>query len=283
MTNSKTLFRELVALLTIQDSEAEKRGIVHYMLDKVLKISRTDITGEKMIPLSEEQRSDLLRMIDRINDDEPLQYILGESEFYGRPFKVNRHVLIPRPETEEVVTTALALLEHRRSPRITDIGTGSGCIAITLSLQRPDAMVVATDVSAEALQVARENATALDARVTFIESDILASGIPGAPADMIVSNPPYITPEETASMRSNVVEFEPHMALFVPPGKPLLFYDAILRKAQHALGPEGIVIVEINERHGDEVAALFRDHGFVNVTIAQDTSGKNRIVYGMYG
>lgn len=281
MTNSKTLFGELVALVTVQTTDAETESIIYRLLEKVLAISRADIAAEKSVLLDDERRQQLHRMIRRVNAEEPVQYILGESEFYGRTFKVNRHVLIPRPETEELVRAALQIIGPLTSPQIVDIGTGSGCIATTLSLERPDARVTGTDISTKALSVAMENASALKASVTFTLTDILTDAFPFNEMDMIISNPPYITPREAVAMSKNVLEYEPHLALFVPSEDPLVFYRAILNHAQHALRPGGTVIVEINEQYGHDVADLYRARGFTGVEVLTDIFGKNRIVHGV--
>lgn len=281
MTNSKTLFGELVASVTVQIADAEIKAIIYLLLEKVLAISRADIAAEKAVLLDNDRRQQLHRMIKQVNAEEPVQYILEESEFYGRTFRVNRHVLIPRPETEELVRIALQSIGDMASPQIVDIGTGSGCIATTLALERRDARVTGTDVSVEALSVAKENAAALMASVTFTLTDILTNEFPFREVDMIVSNPPYVTHPEAVAMNRNVLDYEPHLALFAPPEDPLAFYKAILRHAQHAVRPGGIVIVEINEQYGNDVAGLFRVHRFAGVEILTDSYGKNRIVQGV--
>lgn len=281
MTNSKTLFRELVASVTAEIPGAEIKGIIYRLLEKVLGISRADIAAEKALSLADDQRQQLHRMVHRVNAEEPVQYILGESEFYGRTFKVNPHVLIPRPETEELVRAALVLLRDIDSPQIVDIGTGSGCIATTLSLERRDASVAGTDISSAALSVAMENAAMLKAGVTFTLTDILANEFPFREVDMIISNPPYIAPHEAVAMSRNVLDYEPHLALFAPSEDPLAFYRAILRHARHAARPGGVVIVEVNEQHSHDVSDLFRAHDFTGTEVLTDIFGKNRIVHGV--
>lgn len=281
MTNSKTLFRELVASVTIQTSNAEKESIVYRLMENLWALSRADIAAEKTVAPDYFRRQQLHAMIRRINAEEPVQYVLGESEFYGRRFKVDPHVLIPRPETEELVRAVLNWMEGLASPRVVDVGTGSGCIAVTLSLERRDARISATDVSAQALSVAKENAASLGASVAFVLSDILATSFPFNDVDMIVSNPPYVTPQETAAMDRNVLDYEPHLALFTPPGDPMVFYRSILGHATQALRPGGHVAVEINEQYGHEIANLFRNHRYRGVEILRDSSGKNRVVHGI--
>ena len=280
MTNSKTLFGELVASVNVQIDNAEIRSIVYLLLEKV-GISRADIAAEKEVLLTDNQLMQLRRWIKRVNAEEPAQYILGETEFYGRRFKVNRDVLIPRPETEELVRAALHLVRHLDSPQVVDIGTGSGCIATTLSLERRDARVTGTDISAEALAVAMENAKTLKASVTFTLTDILANEFPFTELDMIISNPPYVTPPEAAAMSKSVVDYEPHLALFTPSEDPLAFYRAILSHARHSARPGGIVIVEVNEQHAQDIADLFRANDLTGVEVLTDIFGKDRIVHGV--
>jgi|SRR5690606_20677799 len=280
MTNSKTLFGELVASVNVQIDNAEIRSIVYLLLEKV-GISHADIAAEKEVQLTDNQLMQLRRWIKRVNAEEPVQYILGETEFYGRRFKVNRDVLIPRPETEELVRAALHLVRHLDSPQVVDIGTGSGCIATTLSLERRDARVTGTDISAEALAVAMENAETLKASVTFTLTDILANEFPFTELDMIISNPPYITPPEAAAMSKGVVDYEPHLALFTPSEDPLAFYRAILSHARHSARPGGMVIVEVNEQHAQDIADLFRANDLTGVEVLTDIFGKDRIVHGV--
>lgn len=282
MTNSKTLFRELVASVTLHTTAAEKESIVYRLLENRLAVTRADVAAEKTIACDRLQRQHLEAMLQRINAEEPVQYVLGESDFYGRTFKVNPQVLIPRPETEELVRAVIQRTGGLPSPSIVDVGTGSGCIAVTLSLERPDARVSATDISTDALSLAAENAAALGANVSFIVSDVLAHEFPFEDLDVIVSNPPYITPQEAIAMARNVLDHEPHVALFTPADDALVFYRAIAGHAVRALKQGGHVAVEINEQSGHEVAGLFRDHGFRNVEIVRDSSGKNRIVHGIF-
>ncbi len=282
MTNSKTLFRELVASVTLHTTGAEKESIVYRLLENLLAVTRADVAAEKTIAPDRLQEQQLKAMLQRINAEEPVQYVLGESDFYGRTFKVNRHVLIPRPETEELVRAVIQWMDGLPSPYIVDVGTGSGCIAITLSLERPDARVSAIDVSTDALSLAAKNAAALGGNVSFALSDVLTHEFPFEGLDIIVSNPPYITPREANAMARNVLDHEPHIALFTPAGDALVFYRAIAGHAVRTLKQGGRVAVEINEQYGNEVANLFRDHGFAGVEIVRDSSGKNRIVHGIF-
>jgi len=280
--NSKTLFTDLMHRFSLQETEDEKKAILYRILDKVAGISATHIAAEKSISIAPPLLSQLQRTLDRVSAGEPLQYVLGECEFYGRTFRVNSDVLIPRPETEDLTRTALELLDGMSSPRLLDVGCGSGCIAITMALERPDASVCATDVSLRALEVARDNASILAATVDFHRSNILTEPLPVSGLNLIVSNPPYITPDEATEMSATVLEHEPHLALFTDSSDPLQYYRPILSHSRNALTPGGKVVVEINTRYGDAVANLFREYRFSDVTIVNDSSGKQRIVHGTF-
>lgn len=251
-------------------------------------ISRTDIQGEKAIHYSTESMQKMRGMIRRLNDHEPVQYVLGEEYFYGRKFQVNPSVLIPRPETEVLVRV---VLDYQRktfqnnkmgSPvRILDIGTGSGCIPITLFLEITKAEVYATDISKAALTVAKQNAENLHAKINFFEHNILQEEIEIKDPDVMVSNPPYVTEKEKDDMERNVLDFEPHLALFVPDDDPLVFYDSIVKKAKHVLNPGGLLAVEINTQFGKAVSQRFLQAGFKEVEIIKDIDGKERVVRGV--
>ena len=216
----------------------------------------------------------------RLSSAEPLQYVLGKCEFYGRTFKVTPDVLIPRPETEELCREAMSMAAGLSGGgvRILDLCTGSGCIAWTMAMEVPGAEIVATDVSPSALAVASSQDFPCPSP-RFVLSDLLSGQIPdGGPFDLLLSNPPYVMESEKALMRPNVLDWEPSLALFVPDGDPLLFYRAIAGLAATVLSPEGEGIVEINEDLGRETAALFEKAGFSGVTLRQDLSGKDRFV-----
>lgn len=280
MTNSKTLFKDFIDSLTLDESYAELESIAYLVFEKVFGLGKTQILTEKEI--SEESLKGRLKDISsRLNQHEPIQYILGEAHFFGRLFLVNRSVLIPRPETEELVRL---VLDHTKGKNndltIVDIGTGSGCIAISLALELPTSEIFATDVSGDALKVAMENARRLNADVHFEQHNILENLLPLS-VDVMVSNPPYITTVERGAMPRNVVDFEPDMALFVSDDDPFIFYDTILYRAKESLLPDGLLAVEINERYGSEILRLFTKHGFLSVEIINDVYGKNRIVKGI--
>jgi release factor glutamine methyltransferase len=266
--------------LVLNESYPELQSIAYLVFENVFGLSRAQILGEKAIQVG--VLKDRLREIStRLNHHEPIQYILGEAHFFGRQFLADPSVLIPRPETEELVRL---VLDHtkKKNPEstIVDIGTGSGCIAISLALEMPSSEVFATDISKDALNLAMENARRLNADVHFEEHNILQSILPLS-VDVMVSNPPYITMHERNNMPRNVLEFEPGIALFVSDKDPFIFYETLLRRANESLLPDGLLAVEINEHYGSEIAGLFRQHGFRSVEIVQDVFGKNRIVKGI--
>ena len=240
--------------------------------------------------MSEKDKAELTGIIGRIADGEPVQYVLGEAEFCARIFHVEPRVLIPRIETEELITQVLASIYGCRQPlRIMDIGTGSGCIAISidkaLEETNTDYVVDAIDISADAIRIAKGNATQLGATHTnFIKTDILneaQTALLSTDYSVIVSNPPYICNKERAEMDSHVIDHEPHSALFVPDNDPLLFYKAITHFAKGHLLSGGKLLFEINRAYGEETADVLRSYGFQEVAVIKDQFGNDRIVKGL--
>jgi release factor glutamine methyltransferase len=273
MTNSKILFKEIVNRIRLPESKEEIESIAYRLMEAKLNLNRSDILLSKEAEYNE---NEIRIFIDRINQHEPIQYILNEEYFFGRKFYVDSSVLIPRPETEEMVRHILS--DSRKSnPRIVDIGTGSGCIAITLALELKNAEVKATDVSNPALAVAKKNSDMLKSPVEFLKHDILNEELPEGKLDWIVSNPPYISASERQSINKNVSAHEPHLALFADPD-PLIFYKAIAFQAKSKLNNGGKVIVEINEKSGNETAAIFTGQNLSSVKILKDINGKDRFV-----
>jgi release factor glutamine methyltransferase len=270
--NAKIIFNQFVQQLNIDEPSSEKEAIARLLFEHEYGLRYSDILAEKEIRFDSAKAEEWIK---RLNTHEPVQYIIGETEFYGRSFKVNHSVLIPRPETELLVTEVLK--NKRNTSSILDVGCGSGCIAITLKLEIPEAQVYTIDISDDALKVAKENARASNADLYFIHASFL-EGIKVPPVDVIVSNPPYIIESEKGLMRANVLMHEPHLALFVPNEDPLLFYKAIASKSKTLLKPNGKVFVEINERYGKEVKELFEGAGFNSVRIIKDLDGKDRVV-----
>ena len=260
----------------------------YYTAEEVSALSRIvccDLLGQaptdyylgKDIVLSSKKEQELEDILQRLSRFEPLQYIEGRTLFLGREFWVAPGVLIPRPETEELVE--LMLKEIPADARILDVGTGSGCIAISLAKELPDALVTAWDVSPEALSVARVNARKLQANVRFVECDVLACQVDKAGLyDVIVSNPPYVTEAEKADMEPNVLQWEPSLALFVPDDDPLRFYRRIAVLGRDMLADGGRLYFEINRAYGREMVEMLRTMGYVRVRVKKDLSQNDRFV-----
>ena len=261
----------------------EARAMVLRLVEDRLGLPSYLCVTEPDRPLPEERIPGLQEDLLRLEGGEPLQYVLGWAEFCGRRFRVDRRVLIPRPETEELVELARDLLPAVPRPRVLDLCTGSGCIAWTLALDIPEAAVFGVDLSEEALALAR---TQFPEGPVFLQADVLASGfdpteLSGVPAfDLITANPPYVRESERAAMRCNVTGFEPGMALFVPDDDPMLFYKAIAQTCVRCLAPGGAFVVEINEALGPETAEAFRSAGLTQVRLHRDLSGRDRFVSG---
>lgn len=252
----------------------EVQAMIRVICEDVFNYDPVDVAlrQESELPGFAPQR--IADIIARLQRHEPLQYIVGSARFHGHRFKVTHAVLIPRPETEQLVD--LVIDENPASDlRVLDMGTGSGCIAISLARALKFAQVDALDVSRDALAIARENAAALKVKVRFFESDMLLPQ-PSARYDIIVSNPPYICWSERDTMDRNVKDYEPGQALFVPDNDPLLFYKAIARYASESLERGGHLYLEINQRFGADVKRLLEDSGLDEVRIIEDSYGKVR-------
>ena len=243
----------------------------------MLGLDALDIYMGKDIILSECKQRELENIIFRLQKNEPIQYIRGFAEFCGRKFKVAPGVLIPRPETAELVE--LIVKENPGARHLLDIGTGSGCIAISLDKKLPDAEVEAWDISEEALAIARKNNEDLEAGVRFLQRDVLSDDWEKVPSfDVIVSNPPYVTETEKRDMEPNVLNWEPSGALFVPDSDPLRFYRRIGELGRSMLTAGGRLYFEINRAFGEAVASMLRKQGYTNVRIRKDISGNDRYV-----
>ena len=252
----------------------EVQAMIRVICEDVFHYDQVDVALRQESELPDFAPQRIADIIARLRRNEPLQYIVGHALFHGHQFKVTPAVLIPRPETEQLVD--LIIDENPASDlRVLDMGTGSGCIAVSLARALKFAQVDALDVSRDALEVARENAVALKTKVRFFESDMLSPQPPGR-YDIIVSNPPYICWGEREAMESNVKDYEPGQALFVPDNDPLLFYKAIAPYAAQSLARGGRLYLEINQRFGNEVKRLLEDNGFDEVRILEDIFGKAR-------
>ena len=263
--------------------DSEIKSFIRLIFAHVCKTEPHEILVCKDKKISANEQSEIKRIINSLKEYKPIQYILGETEFFGLNFLVNESVLIPRPETEELVE--LILNNHKNeAPRILDIGVGSGCIAIALAKNIPNASVVAIDISEKALLVAKENASKNNVELDFYQQDILAEiseEIFAKKFDIIVSNPPYITPKEKDIMHDNVLKYEPQTALFVPQENPLLFYKRITDLGHILLNKNGHLYFEINALFGKETCETLTDSDYEEVHLYQDISGKDRIVTGI--
>lgn len=257
----------------------EVEQFIAILFRQVCHYSRADIIIHKNSKLSESLALEIRRFTQRLKAYEPIQYVLGSAPFLDYEFHVRPGVLIPRPETEELIE-----LIGRENPKaglqVLDIGTGSGCIAVSLALRLPEAKVTAFDISDDALAIARENATLNNAQVNFRQTDILNYDPTPEKAlfDIIVSNPPYVCESEKEEMTDNVLKYEPHLALFVPDTDPLLFYRQIARHALTLLRPEGKLYYEINARFGRETKEMLEQLGYRDVVIIQDIHRKERMI-----
>lgn len=273
-------YRELWRTLEPLYGNGEARAITDYVLDVCFGLSKADILCGAVEEMTAEKAAELNKIFGRLMEGEPVQYVLGRAEFCGRWFSVRPSVLIPRPETEELCAWITADSKASASPKVLDIGTGSGCIAITLQLDMPESKVTAWDISADALDVARENAQQLGANVNFVKLDAL-NAKPEGEWDVIVSNPPYICEKEKKDMAVNVLEHEPHTALFVPDAAPLLFYRAITRLAVQTLNKGGRLYFEINPIYADDTCRMMRAEGMTAVELRSDMYGKQRMAKGV--
>jgi release factor glutamine methyltransferase len=267
-------------------SPHEARQIIWLIFEHLHGWSKTDMMLHEDTKLTVSDHLFVQKALERLKKHEPIQYIIGEAEFFGLPFKVNSSVLVPRPETEELVQWIIESIPENKSPNILDIGTGSGCIAITLGKFIPEAKVYAWDVSPEALKTAGSNAEKNEAQITFNLKDILKTS-PGENEsyDIIVSNPPYVRNSEKELILPNVLDYEPHLALFVNDDDPLLFYRVIAEFAAKTLTADGMLFFEINRDFGEEARKLLFHKGFPKVELRKDLSGNYRMIkaYKLFG
>lgn len=267
----------------------EVNSFFYLCLEHNLNVPRIQLSLEPEFTISKSETDSFFKVLEKLKQQKPIQYILGETEFYGLPFKVNNHVLIPRPETEELVTLVLQNIRKQKlnSKPITilDIGTGSGCLAVSLAKNLSNAEVYALDVSKYALKVARQNADLNNVEITFIEANILNKSIwdlnfKNLKFDVITSNPPYVRNLEKSEIKLNVLDNEPHIALFVEDENPLQFYNAITDFAVNNLKLNGELYFEINQYLGIETKQVLVDADFENVELLKDLNGNDRMLKG---
>lgn len=258
--------------------DTEIQSFFNLLSEQILNMKRIDVSQNLYSVVSGKKHDKFLKAIVGLKKHQPIQYILGDTEFYGLVFKVSPSVLIPRPETEELVDWVIKNSKEKQNISILDIGTGSGCIAVTLAKKLPNAKLFALDVSAEALKLATINAETNEVEVEFIEADILDWDFGDLKFDIIVSNPPYVRELEKEAMSANVLNHEPHLALFVKDDDALLFYRTITDVANKILKPKGQLFFEINENLGEDTKQLLVDAGYENIELKQDVFDKNRML-----
>jgi release factor glutamine methyltransferase len=253
------------------------------LMEERLNLQRIDTVLKPDFLIPEEQLADLKNILQRLQKEEPIQYILGNTEFYGLPFFVDKSTLIPRSETEELVSWVIEKVTKLQSNSVTklsilDIGTGTGCISISLAKNLPNAKITAIDISSKPLEIAKKNAQLNKVTINFIELDILTTKSLPQEFDVIVSNPPYVRELEKKEIKNNVLDNEPHLALFVADENPLIFYSKIADLAKQQLSKNGLLFFEINQYLGKETIALLEEKGFKNIELRKDIFGNNRMV-----
>ncbi len=262
-------------------SKEEVNALFFTLTAAFYKIKRLDVAVNPDLKLTD--NTALKDALKALEAETPIQYILGETEFYGLPFKVTKDTLIPRPETEALVSWVIEQVKEENTVKILDIGTGSGCIPVTLAKHLPKASIFSLDISTKALEIAETNAALNKVNVTFLEQDVLTL-LPQqfvetyGTFDIIVSNPPYVRNQEKTMMKANVLNYEPHLALFVDDKTPLLFYNAICNLALQALKPNGSLFFEINEYLGSSMLQLLEGKNFEKIELKKDIFGKDRMI-----
>lgn len=262
----------------------ELKSFFYLLAGKYLNLSRINIALQLNNELTHEEQSSFYKAVDRLRNHEPIQYILGETEFFGMPITVNKQVLIPRPETEELVSWIIEDIDKNEAT-ILDIGTGSGCIAISLAKKLNNAVVSAIDISTRAIEVAKKNTLINNVNIEFSRVDVLNFEADldlhhkwESKFDIIVSNPPYVRMQEKKLMKLNVIDHEPDIALFVEDDDPLLFYRKISQLSKQYLRHNGTLYLEINEYLGLEMEKMLNKAGFKHVVLKKDIFGKNRMI-----
>ncbi|HMI07468.1 MAG TPA: peptide chain release factor N(5)-glutamine methyltransferase [Flavobacterium sp.] len=282
MLNIKTYRSTFIRTLApIYDAE-EAESFFYLILENKRQMKRIDLALDPEAVFSEMEIETWNEILEKLKRFIPIQYILGKTHFFGLEFEVNENVLIPRPETEELVQWIVSnsQLHNLTAPRILDIGTGSGCIAISLAKNLPNAEVFAIDVSESALATARRNAEINSVKVDFIQKDILQTENLDRQFDIIVSNPPYVRNLEKAKIKQNVLDHEPHLALFVDDHDALVFYRKITDLAFENLNEGGQLYFEINQYLGKEMMDLLEEKGFQQLELKSDIYGNERMVFG---
>ncbi|TXD46505.1 peptide chain release factor N(5)-glutamine methyltransferase [Polaribacter sp. IC073] len=254
------------------------------LMEEKLNLQRIDTVLKPDFLITAKNLTDLKNILKRLQKEEPIQYILGNTEFYGLPFIVDKNTLIPRAETEELVewilleTSELRTKNEDKTLTILDIGTGTGCIPVSLAKNLQNTKISAIDISSEALKIAKQNAVLNNVEVDFIELNILEANKLPQQFDIIISNPPYVRELEKVAIKNNVLENEPHLALFVTDENPLLFYNKIADLAKQQLSKNGLLFFEINQYLGKETVAMLKEKGFINIELKKDLFENDRMI-----
>lgn len=279
--NLRQITDGLYLQLTGQYPDREIACFVQILFKHYLNMSPAQVQISQENELSSEIEQNIVAAIDQLKKNHPIQYIVGETEFYGLHFHLTPDVLIPRPETEELVDWMVRRYDRNSQLTIVDIGTGSGCIAVALATNFPNSEVWAVDISEAALVVAQKNARKNGIKVNFLLKDVLKNGQMGftpASLDVVVSNPPYVAPSEKKQMLPNVLEHEPHVALFTPKNNPLIFYERIAEFGKRCLKAKGRIYFEINEAYSEKVANILKTYHYSDIIPRKDINGKWRMM-----
>lgn len=266
--------------------ETEIQSFFNLLIEHHLKLSRIDVALQPDFEIDSEHLEILQKALNDLKNQIPIQYIIGETEFFGLQFSVNKNVLIPRPETEELVSWILeeAKTKSQNSAlKILDIGTGSGCIPVSIAKNLSNATISALDISSEALKTAKQNTELNNVEINFIEENILTANKLPETYDIIISNPPYVRELEKHEMEKNVLDNEPHLALFVDDNNPLLFYDKIADLAKNNLPKNGLLFFEINQYLGNATVNLLKSKGFKHIELKKDMFGADRMIKASIG
>ncbi len=279
------LFNKFKAELSGLYEEKEISNLLYILFEEYAGLKRAELAISNDLIITDRIKKKLETAVNHLKNYKPVQYIIGKAWFYGLELFVNEDVLIPRPETEELVDWVIKKNRKKKNLTVIDIGTGSGCIAIAIKKHLPSSFVTAIDISGKALDAASRNAKQHDAEVTFLSTDILNEAMVKkiSKFDIIISNPPYVLESEKKVMKPNVLDYEPESALFVDDGRALMFYEAIVSFVGNHLKRGGELYLEINEKKGAEVALLLKKKGFGEVVLRKDMHGKDRFVFGRLG
>ena len=283
---SKITIKEIISIIKTELNEyypsTEIESFIFLIFEHLLNYSRTKLLVSYHQEISDDTIKKIKSIIQELKLNKPIQYILGYTTFYNLDFKLNENILIPRPETEELVDWII-LENNTKQLNILDIGTGSGCIAISLAKNIEKSIVYASDISPDALYITEINKKLNNVHIETLQFDILSSNFKvNQKFDIIVSNPPYITEKEKTLMLKNVLDYEPDLALFVPDNNPLLYYKAIVEFGVNHLNPGGKIYFEINEQFGKEMKQLLEQLSFYDIILKKDINGKNRMIRGIY-